>query len=87
MQDALDADQVRVDRIEDQVSAVHRAANAGLQLGLKLVTERRIGEFLTGRPDFGDEADRASRAVAGDEVGDFLQILFGPWRKDDLHFV
>jgi hypothetical protein len=67
MQDAPDLQYVDVHDIADQVAAEHDAADASTEARPQRRGPGKLGDLPAACTQLGDERDRPSRVVAGDE--------------------
>src|SRR5271157_33180 len=74
MQYTPDFQHADVHDIEDQVASEHDAADASAQARPQRRGSGKLGDLPAACAQLGDERDRASRVVAGNEVADFLDV-------------
>jgi hypothetical protein len=74
--DTLDANGVRNNAEENQVTADDGQPGAFANLGAKLIEEWMLPDLEDRAPDSADEQNRALRTLFGDEIGDRFEIAF-----------
>src|SRR6056297_231850 len=86
VQDVKDGDPVSADAIEDQVSAVHPAADSVMFVtGHHRPSLRHVGNVEAELGELAHKAQRPHRVVLGDKVADCFKIRLGLDCDEGLH--